>query len=110
MQPLFHEIYSPKTTLKMEVANSFEMAVTNGQSSRHHISVNILYIAFRMMGKTTKANVDNVGITNANKNEIFKNCVNKLWLAYRKVLWFCKVHTSKGPYTVHTHRKCKTSM
>jgi hypothetical protein len=63
-----------------------------------------------MMGRTTKANVDIVGITNANKNKIFKNCVKKLWLAYRKVLWLREMHTSEGLYTVRTHRKCKTSM
>jgi hypothetical protein len=94
----------------MEVANPFETSVTIDQLSQHHISVDTLYIAFRMMGKTTKANVDIVGITDANKNKIFKNCVNKLWLAYRKVLWLREVHTSDGPYTVSTHRKCKMSM
>jgi hypothetical protein len=70
----------------MEVANSFEISVTDDQSSRHHISVYTLYIAFRLMGRTTKANVDIIGITNTNKNKIFKNCVKKLWLAYKKVL------------------------
>jgi hypothetical protein len=94
----------------MEVANSFEMSVTNDQSSRHHISVDTLYIAFRMMGKTTKASVDIVDITDANRNRILKNCVNKLWLAYRKVLWLREVHAYGGLYTVRTHRKCKMSM
>jgi hypothetical protein len=70
----------------MEGANSFEISVTDDQSSRQRISVYTLYIAFRMMGRTTKASVDIIGITNANKNKIFKNCVKKLWLAYRKVL------------------------
>jgi hypothetical protein len=94
----------------MEVANSFGMSVTNDQFSRHHISVDTLYIAFRMMEKTTKTNVDIVGITDANRNNILKNCVNILWLAYRKVLWLREVHTYEGPYTVRTHRKCKMSM
>lgn len=57
----------------MEVANSFEMSVTNDQSSRRHISVDTLYIAFRMMRKTTEANVDIIGITDANKSKILKN-------------------------------------
>jgi hypothetical protein len=48
------------------------MSVTNDQSSQHHISVYTLYIAFRMIRRTTKANVDIVGITNANKTKYSK--------------------------------------
>jgi hypothetical protein len=62
------------------------------------------------MGKTTKASVDIVGTTDANKNKIFKKCVNKWWLAYRKALWLCEVYTSEGPYTVRTQRTCKMPM
>jgi hypothetical protein len=35
--------------------------------------VDTLYIAFRMMRKTTEANVDIIGITDANKSKILKN-------------------------------------
>jgi len=68
----------------MEAANPFEISLTNDQSSRHHISVYTLYIAFRMMGRTTKVNVDIVGITNGNKNIIFQKLCEKIVACIQK--------------------------